>query len=427
MIFMSPNLNKKICVVGLGYVGLPLAIASSREYETIGYDRNEKRISELQDGKDSTLEVENSVIKNANKLKFTARISDAVPAEIYILAVPTPINEKMEPDLSLLMEACEAVGTVMSKGNIVIVESTVSPGTTEGVCAEILSSVSGLCMNVDFFMGYSPERINPGDKNRGISDIVKVTSGSTIETAAIVDEFYSSVINAGTYRAPSIRVAEAAKIIENVQRDLNIALMNEFAQMLHLMNISSKEVLDAARTKWNFLDFGPGLVGGHCIGVDPYYLLSHAQKLGFDSQLILAARNVNESVPDFVVSQIEELFGLEKELSIGFLGLSFKENCADYRNSKAIVLAKKLSLTNSLKAFDPYLDKGTIEEVGLNFERLEKLIDLDLLIVAVAHDEFKKLSPTDLSSHVKDGGYVFDIKSVWNISEFEGNVGYWSL
>jgi UDP-N-acetyl-D-galactosamine dehydrogenase len=353
----------KIAIIGLGYVGIPLAVEFGKKYSTIGLDINSERIAELKQGFDRTLEMSNEDLLSATKLSYTEKITDLKECNVYIITVPTPINHKNLPDLTPLKLSSEAVGSVLCKADIVIFESTVYPGVTEEECVPILEKSSGLKFNKDFFCGYSPERINPGDKERTLTKILKITSGSTPEIATIVDDLYSTIITAGTFMASSIKVAEAAKVIENTQRDVNIALANELALIFDTMNISSQEVLQAAGTKWNFLNFQPGLVGGHCIGVDPYYLTYKAEKMGYKPNLILSSRQINNGMSVFIAKKtirflIEKNKNI-KDASILLMGLTFKENCPDIRNTKVVDIIDELSDFGCIvDVYDPWVDKN---------------------------------------------------------------------
>jgi len=380
----------KIAIIGLGYVGLPLALAFSDYYKVTGYDINEKRISDLNKGIDSNLDV--AVIVNSN-LIFSNDENDLKESNIYIITVPTPVNEKKSPDLSFLKLASEVVANFLKEGDIVIYESTVYPGVTEDFCVPILAKISGLPYNVGFYCGYSPERISPGAEKYNLQSVVKVTSGSTEKIAVIVDSLYKKIIKVGTYKAPSIKVAEAAKVIENTQRDVNIALMNELAMMFDKMNINTSEVLNAAKSKWNFLDFKPGLVGGHCIGVDPYYLLYKSEEMGYKPTLLHSSRAINNSVASFVVDKTIKLMIDEakviKDSSVLVLGYTFKENCADTRNTKVKDIVEGLeSFSCEVSVFDPYLSENSCTNFISNpFDSGNKY---DAIIVAVSHDEFIK-------------------------------------
>ncbi len=416
--------NKKLAIIGLGYVGLPLAVEFGKKFDTVGFDINEERIKELKEGYDRTLEVDSENLKSAKKLSFTTNIDDIKDANIYIVTVPTPIDSFKRPDLTPLIKASETVGKVLKKGDIVIYESTVYPGATEEDCVPVLEKFSGLKFNKDFFCGYSPERINPGDKEHTVTKIKKVTSGSTPEIAKVVDELYKSIIEAGTHLAPSIKVAEAAKVIENSQRDINIAFVNELAMIFNKMGIDTNAVLEAAGTKWNFLPFKPGLVGGHCIGVDPYYLTHKAQQLGYNPEIILAGRRLNDNMGIFVANQVVKLMikkGKRIEgAKILVLGITFKENCPDIRNSRVIDVINELKdFGCNVDVYDPWADKEEVKhEYGIDLLTKEDEVDLskyDALVVAVAHDEFKKM---DIKK--SDNQVVYDIKGI--LKEADGRL-----
>ncbi|MET6991004.1 nucleotide sugar dehydrogenase [Sediminicola arcticus] len=416
-------LHINIAVIGLGYVGLPLAHIMATKYPVIGFDINTDRIQELNAGWDSTLEVDEeklgSILKNgpstAAGLFCSSSLADIETCNYYIITVPTPVDVKNRPDLSLLFKASETVGKVLKKGDIVIYESTVYPGATEEECVPVLEKISGLTFNIDFFVGYSPERINPGDKEHTIDGIVKVTAGSTKEVGEKVDELYASVIPAGTYLAPSIKVAEASKVIENSQRDINIAFVNELSKIFNLMGIDTQAVLKAAGTKWNFLPFKPGLVGGHCIGVDPYYLAQKAQEYGYHPEIILAGRRINDGMGKYVASQVVKLM-LQHEIKIKgskilILGITFKENCTDVRNTKVVdVISELNSYGVHTTIFDPWASpKKVMEEYGLAIRNEVPLDTYDSVILAVSHKEFLKM---DLNSMIKPNGIIYDIKGV---------------
>lgn len=402
----------KIGIIGLGYVGLPLAAAFSAKYEVVGFDINKARIDELVSGFDRTLELDKTQMQTAlqNGIKFSLNLDDIKDCNFYIVTVPTPIDKNNRPDLTPVIKASQSVAKVLKKGDIVVYESTVYPGVTEEVCVPILEQ-SGLKFNVDFFCGYSPERINPGDKEHTVTKIRKITSGSTPKIADKVDEIYSSVITAGTYKASSIKVAEAAKVIENTQRDINIAFMNELAMIFERLGIDTSEVLAAAATKWNFLNFRPGLVGGHCIGVDPYYLTHKAQELGYHPEIILAGRRINDNMGKYVASQVIKLMIkrgiLINKARVLVLGVTFKENCPDIRNSRVI------DVINELKDFgcavdvsDPWADTKEVKhEYGFDLVQNYVLKDYDCALLAVAHNEFKTLDLGDL--------LVYDIKNIY--------------
>ncbi len=404
-----------LCIIGLGYVGLPLAVEFGKKYETIGFDINATRIEELKQGIDRTLEVNKEELQAAQNLSFTTSIDDIKKANIYIVTVPTPIDEHKNPDLTPLIMASRTVGRVLKRGDIVIYESTVFPGCTEEVCVPELERESGLKYNEDFFCGYSPERINPGDKKHRLPNIKKVTSGSTPEIAQKVDELYKSIITAGTHLAPSIKVAEAAKVIENAQRDINIAFVNELALIFDRLNIDTLDVLEAAGTKWNFLPFRPGLVGGHCIGVDPYYLAYKAKEIGYHPQIILAGRRTNDEMGIFVANKVVKLLIHKGHRVKGskalILGITFKENCPDIRNSRVIDVINELQEFGiTVDVYDPWADTEEVKrEYGLELLTNEpNFADYDSIVLAVAHKEFKELD----YSTIPQSSVVFDIKGV---------------
>jgi len=407
----------KLAIIGLGYVGLPLAVEFGKRYETVGFDINATRIEELQRGIDRTLEVSQEELSAAKKLSFTTSIEDIRDATIYIVTVPTPIDAHKNPDLSPLIMASRTVGRVLKKGDIVIYESTVYPGCTEEVCVPELERESGLKFNEDFFCGYSPERINPGDKEHRLPTIKKVTSGSTPEVAKRVDELYKSIIPAGTHLAPSIKVAEAAKVIENAQRDINIAFVNELALIFDRLDIDTLEVLEAAGTKWNFLPFRPGLVGGHCIGVDPYYLAYKAKEVGYHPQVILSGRRTNDEMGLFVANKVVKLLIHKGHTVKGskalVLGITFKENCPDIRNSRVIDVIQELrEFGIEVDLYDPWADPAEVaHEYGLQLlSHQPDLSQYDSIILAVAHDQFKQM---DLASLDPSRQVIFDIKGIW--------------
>lgn len=422
----------RIAVIGLGYVGLPLARLFATKYPVIGFDINAQRVAELNSGLDSTLEVEENLLKSvlvskpyAKGLYNTANIEDIRACNYFIVTVPTPVDKHNRPDLSPLYKASETIGKVLKKGDIVIYESTVYPGVTEEECVPVLEKISGLTFNVDFFVGYSPERINPGDKQHTVDKIVKVTSGSTPEVRKKVDELYRSVITAGTYSAPSIKVAEAAKVIENAQRDINIAFVNELAKIFALMGINTHEVLAAAATKWNFLPFKPGLVGGHCIGVDPYYLAQKAEELGYHPEIILAGRRLNDSMGEYVASRVVKLM-IKKNITVNqskalVLGITFKENCPDVRNTKVVDVIRALKeygITTDI--FDPWANPDEVKhEYGLCTSKTPPTSTYDAVILAVAHSEFKELN---ISSLLNQPGVVFDVKGQLPLNVVDGSL-----
>ncbi|MBT4919758.1 MAG: nucleotide sugar dehydrogenase [Flavobacteriaceae bacterium] len=413
-----------IAIIGLGYVGLPLAVAFASKYQVIGFDIKTKRVEELQRANDTTLEVTNKELKNSlisntrNGLTITSVVHDIKKANVYIITVPTPINDQRQPLLTPLKKACETVASVLKKGDVVIIESTVYPGATEEFCVPIFESSSDLIFNRDFFVGYSPERINPGDKKHTVTKILKVTSGSTPEAAKFIDKLYASIITAGTYLAPSIKVAEAAKVIENSQRDINIAFVNELSKIFRLLNIDTEEVLTAAATKWNFLKFSPGLVGGHCIGVDPYYLAQKAKDVGYNPEIILAGRKMNDSMGSYVAQETVKLM-IDKGISIKgsntlVLGITFKENCPDIRNSRVIDIIREFKTYKvNIDVYDPWADIDTVkQEYNLNLINNASLLkrNYDAIVLAVSHKEFLSL---DLEKLISVTGVIFDVKSFY--------------
>ena len=420
MMKSTPRITSKIAVIGLGYVGLPLAVEFGKQRETIGFDINLNRITELNSGIDNTLEVAKDELAKAADLTFTADLENIKQCGIYIVTVPTPIDAANRPDLMPLRRASETVASVLQKGDVVIYESTVYPGCTEEVCVPILEALSGLKYNLDFFCGYSPERINPGDKVNTLTKIKKVTSGSNIETAELVDKLYLSIIEAGTFPATSIKVAEAAKVIENTQRDLNIALVNELSVIFERLNIDTLDVLEAAGSKWNFLPFRPGMVGGHCIGVDPYYLTHKAEMVGYHPQVILAGRRINDNMSRYVAKcLIKKMVQNGIDLStakIGVLGVTFKENCPDIRNSKVVDLINELNTWGvEVVISDPWAGPEEVkEEYGFVLVDFDSLQNLDSIVVAVGHNEFRSLTPTDLIKLTHAGKPVLaDVKAIF--------------
>lgn len=417
----------RICVIGLGYVGLPLARLFSTRYSTIGYDLNKSRVKALNQGHDGTLEVSDDLLKSAleNGFKCTTNLEDIRDCNVYIVAVPTPVDENNRPDLKPLWGASETVGKVISKDDIVIYESTVYPGVTEEECIPVIEKVSGLKYNVDFFAGYSPERINPGDKEHTVEKIRKVTSGSTPEVADIVDNLYNSVLVNGTHKAPSIRVAEASKIIENTQRDVNIALMNELAKIFNAMGIDTQDVIDAASSKWNFIKLKPGLVGGHCISVDPYYLIQKAQVYGVLPRVMYNARRLNDGMGAYVANQAIKLMNkkgvIVKDSRILILGVTFKENCPDIRNTKVIDIYHTLyEYSHNITICDPWADKTKmLNEYGIHI--IDKVPEEkhDLIILAVAHSVFKDLNIRNMTT---EKGVVYDVKGLFNRLDIDGRL-----
>lgn len=414
----------KLAIIGLGYVGLPLAVEFGKKYQVIGFDINQQRIHELREGKDVTDEVEPEELKQAAGLSYTNQVNDIEECNIYIVTVPTPIDQYKKPDLTPLRKASETVGKVLKQGDIVIYESTVYPGCTEDDCVPILEQFSGLKYNEGFYCGYSPERINPGDKEHRVYSIQKVTSGSTPEIAEQVDQLYKTIITAGTHKASTIRVAEAAKVIENAQRDLNIAFVNELALIFDRMHIDTQEVLEAAGTKWNFLPFRPGLVGGHCIGVDPYYLTHKAESIGYHPQVILSGRRINDNMGSFVASKVVKLLSQKghaiKGADVLVLGITFKENCPDIRNSRVIDIIRELQdFGVNVEVYDPMADPEEVhEEYGIHMiSDLQK--DYHGIVMAVGHKEFMDL---DMKTIKKDNGIIYDVKSVLDKNLVDGKL-----
>jgi UDP-N-acetyl-D-galactosamine dehydrogenase len=415
--------------VGLGYVGLPLAVEFGKYFDTVGFDINVARIEELVAGRDATLEVSEAELNDAARLKFSAELQDLQSCDVYIITVPTPIDSAKRPDLSALRSASRAVGQVLEDGNVVVYESTVYPGATEEDCAPILEEVSGLRLNQDFFLGYSPERINPGDKSHRLTDILKVTSGSTAEAADFVDALYNTVIKAGTYRASSIKVAEAAKVIENTQRDVNIALINELALIFNRLGLDTLEVLEAAGTKWNFLPFRPGLVGGHCIGVDPYYLTHKSQEIGYHPAMILAGRRINDNMGLYVASRVIRKMvkrGISvPEARILIMGITFKENCPDVRNTRVVDVIEELqSYGADVEVYDPWADPAIVrDEYGLKVSTEPPASgQYDAVVLAVAHKQFLEMSLGDIRGFGKSSHVLYDIKSILPADAVDGRL-----
>lgn len=417
----------KICVIGLGYVGLPLARLFSTKYQTVGFDMNQKRVDALMAGHDATLEVADDLLQSAimNGFKCTTNLEDIKDCNVYIVAVPTPVDENNRPDLRPLWGASETVGKVISKGDIVVYESTVYPGVTEEECLPVVEKVSGLKFNVDFYAGYSPERINPGDKEHTVEKIKKVTSGSTPEIADIVDGLYNSVLVNGTHKAPSIKVAEASKIIENSQRDVNIAFMNELAKIFNAMGIDTRDVIEAAASKWNFIKLSPGLVGGHCISVDPYYLIQKAQVYGVLPRIMSSARRLNDGMGDYVANQTIKCMNKKgivvKDAKILLLGITFKENCPDIRNTKVVDIYSTLAeYTTNITVYDPWANASQVaHEYGIDVVNELPSEKYDAVILAVAHKEFAEL---DISSMLNDNAVVYDVKGVLDRSLIDGRL-----
>jgi UDP-N-acetyl-D-glucosamine/UDP-N-acetyl-D-galactosamine dehydrogenase len=418
----------RIGVVGLGYVGLPLAVEFGKHFDTVGFDIKADRIAELKKGRDSTLECSSAELRAARKLKYSTSLKDLGKCQVFIVTVPTPIDRYNRPDLTPLERSSETVGKVLKKGDVVVYESTVYPGCTEEVCIPILERESGLKFNVDFFAGYSPERINPGDKEHRLPTIKKVTSGSTPEVADFVDGLYRSVVRAGTHKASSIRVAEAAKVIENTQRDVNIALINELALLFNRLGVDTEEVLLAAGSKWNFLPFRPGLVGGHCIGVDPYYLTHKAQEVGFHPEMILAGRRLNDSMANYVAGQVVKLMAGKKILAKGsrvlVLGLTFKENCPDLRNSKVADVVRELrNYGAKVDVYDPWIDAEEAEhEYGIRPIKRPREGIYDAAVLAVAHKEFRDQGIGALRKACKKNHVIYDIKYLFPAAQVDGRL-----
>ncbi|WP_168399131.1 Vi polysaccharide biosynthesis UDP-N-acetylglucosamine C-6 dehydrogenase TviB [Acinetobacter indicus] len=413
----------KIAVIGLGYVGLPLAVEFGKKVPVIGFDIYQKRIEELRSGQDHTLEVSPEELQQATQLSYSANLDDLKSCNFFIVTVPTPIDDYKQPDLTPLIKASTSIGQVLKKGDVVVYESTVYPGATEEDCIPVLEKVSGLKFNQDFFAGYSPERINPGDKLHRVTNILKITSGSTPEVADFVDQVYNLIIEAGTHKATSIKVAEAAKVIENTQRDVNIALINELAVIFNKMGIDTEAVLNAAGTKWNFLPFRPGLVGGHCIGVDPYYLTHKAQSIGYHPEIILAGRRLNDGMGAYVVTQLVKAM-IKKKIQVEgakvlVLGLSFKENCPDIRNTKIIDIVNELQEYNiQADVYDPWVDTQEAQhEYGITPIVSLKQGQYDAVILAVAHEQFKAMGATNIRALAKQEHILYDLKYVLEQSE----------
>lgn len=412
--------DSKVVVVGLGYVGLPLAVEFAKKVDVVGYDINQRRVDALRAGTDHTLEVSDEELRAATRLSFTADPADIADADVYIVTTPTPIDEAKRPDLRPLLSASEAIGKVLNPGDVVIYESTVYPGATEEDCVPVLEKFSGLTVNQDFYVGYSPERINPGDKEHRVHSIVKVTSGSTPDAADFVDDLYGLIITAGTHKAPSIKVAEAAKVIENTQRDVNIALVNELAMLFNRMGINTREVLDAASTKWNFLHFTPGLVGGHCIGVDPYYLTHKAQMMGYHPEIILAGRRINDSMGGYVASQMVKRLAQEgisiKNSRVLVMGLAFKENTPDLRNTRVIDVIHELrDFGVQVDVHDPWVDADEARSVyGIELVPLRSATSYDGILFAVPHLQFKETGALFVKElRERQLCVVYDLKNIF--------------
>ncbi|WP_440054174.1 Vi polysaccharide biosynthesis UDP-N-acetylglucosamine C-6 dehydrogenase TviB [Pseudoalteromonas sp. T1lg65] len=416
----SPSPSKKIGIIGLGYVGLPLAAEFGKHFDVLGFDINERRVEQLQNGFDATLEVNEAQLAEATKLSYSFNENDLADCNIYIVTVPTPIDDTHAPDLTPLKKASELVGRHINNNDIVVFESTVYPGATEEVCIPIIEKVSGLTFNQDFYAGYSPERINPGDKVNTLTKITKITSGSTAEVADYIDEMYRTIITVGTHKASSIKVAEAAKVIENTQRDLNIAVINEFAKIFNRLNIDTEEVLNAAGTKWNFLKFKPGLVGGHCISVDPYYLTYKAEEVGYRPEVILAGRRINDGMGEYVATQLVKKLSSRKihidEAKVLVLGFTFKGDCPDVRNTKIIDVVRELNDFNmSVDVYDGWASSDEVEkEYGISLIEQIQLGQYDGIVLAVDHSEFKEWGVEKIRAYGKAEHVLYDVKHVLN-------------
>lgn len=420
--------STKICVIGLGYVGLPLARLFSTKFKTIGFDKNQARVDALNAGKDTTLEVSDELLQEAiekHGFRCTTNIEEIKESNFYVVAVPTPVDENNRPDLRPLIGASQTVGQVIKKGDIVVYESTVYPGVTEEECLPVVEQVSGLVFNKDFYAGYSPERINPGDKEHTVEKIKKVTSGSTPEIAEVIDKVYNAVLINGTHKAPTIKVAEASKIIENSQRDVNIAFMNELAKIFNAMDIDTHDVIEAAASKWNFIKLSPGLVGGHCISVDPYYLIQKAQVYGVLPRVMSSARRLNDGMGEYVAHQVIKLMNkkgvLVKDANILLLGITFKENCPDIRNTKIVDIYTTLSeYTNNITIYDPWADKAEVKhEYNIDIDNTIVDTKYDAIILAVAHKEFADLN---IRTYIKDNGVIYDVKGVLDRNIIDGRL-----
>ena len=420
--------DMQIAVVGLGYVGLPLAVEFGRKRSVVGFDINESRIKELENYQDNTLETTQKELKDAIHLSYSSNLEDIKDCKIYIITVPTPIDNQKKPDLSPLKKATQLIGSILKKGDIVIYESTVYPGATEEICVPILEEQSSLSFNKDFYCGYSPERINPGDKEHRITTIKKITSGSTPEIAVLIDKLYKEIISAGTHKASSIKVAEAAKVIENTQRDVNIALINELSVIFNKLDIDTESVLEAASTKWNFMPYKPGLVGGHCIGVDPYYLTHKALEVGHNPEMILAGRRINDNMGLFVVDEVLDLMRKKniyiENANILIMGLAFKENCPDIRNTRVIDLVKQFKSHNcNVDVYDPLVNKkDAIKEYGIELIDKPKQDKYDAILLAVAHDVFRKFSLNEINLLGKENYALYDVKYLFELNEVDGRL-----
>ena len=420
--------NKKIALIGLGYVGLPLAVEFGKKREIVGFDINKERIAQLEKGTDPTFQMTEKELNEAVHLSYTMNPNDIKDCKIFIVTVPTPIDKHKRPDLNPLQNSSEIIASVLKKGDIVIYESTVYPGATEEICVPILEQVSGLKFNKDFYCGYSPERINPSDKKHTITNILKVTSGSTPEIATEVDELYKEIITAGTHKTESIKVAEAAKVIENTQRDLNIALINELALIFNKLDLDTESILKAAGTKWNFLPFRPGLVGGHCIGVDPYYLTQKANEVNYYPEIVLAGRRLNDNMGAYVADQVSKLM-YKNQIHVGnanilIMGFAFKENCTDHRNTRVVDLFKQFKSFNcNVDIYDPWIDKDqAYKEYNIKLISEPTKNNYDAIVLAVAHDEFKKLSESQIRDYGKDKHVLYDIKYLLKARESDGRL-----
>jgi len=420
--------RKKIALIGLGYVGLPLSVEFGKKRTVIGYDIKHSRINELEKGIDSTLETSSSELKEAKYLSFTTNKEDIADCNIFIVTVPTPIDKNKKPNLNPLKESTKLIASILKQGDIVIYESTVYPGVTEDVCVPILEKHSSLTFNKDFYCGYSPERINPGDKKHRLANIQKVTAGSTPEIADEIDDLYKEIITAGTFKASSIKVAEAAKVIENTQRDVNIALVNELALIFNKLNIDTESVLKAAGTKWNFLPFRPGLVGGHCIGVDPYYLTHKALEVGYNPEIILAGRRINDNMGAYVAEQVSRLMNKKRinvvDANILIMGLAFKENCPDIRNTRVVDLVKEFKSFNcNVDVYDPWVIKEeALEEYNIELINKPKTDNYDAILLSVAHQEFKQLSLEQINIFGKKNYVLYDIKYLLDADAVDGRL-----
>lgn len=410
--------NPSLCIIGLGYVGLPLAVEFGKKVDTVGFDINQLRINDLINGVDHTLELNSAELAEACQLRYTANRDDIIGCDVYIVTVPTPINDSKQPDLTPLEKASELLGKVIRKNSIVVFESTVYPGCTEEICVPIIEQGSGMVFNRDFFAGYSPERINPGDKEHRVHNITKITSGSTPEVAEYVDQLYRRIVTVGTHKASCIKVAEAAKVIENTQRDINIALINELALIFKRLNIDTLEVLEAAGTKWNFLPFRPGLVGGHCISVDPYYLTHKAQQVGYNPEVILAGRRINDSMGTFIADSVIKLMTQRKthvvDSNILIMGLTFKENCPDLRNTRVIDIVNELQNYNAkVHVYDPWADNAEAQhEYGLSLIDAPVAGSYDAIILCVGHDKFRAMGAEAIRALGKPNNVLFDVKHI---------------